>query len=155
MDSAPTRAGSRTAGSMRRDDVSPGVRSRDRKATRTGPAVLLVEEEAPLRALLRRIVESAGYEAIEARSSGEAFQLLAAEARSVRLVLADLAVTGVAGAQGLRRHIPRGAKLLLLSTANYDRPEVGALGDGVAFYLANPFRADVLATKVRDLLEER
>jgi len=61
----------------------------------------------------------------------------------------------VAGAQGLRRHIPRGAKLLLLSTANYERPEARELDDGVAFYLSNPFRADVLAAKIRDLLEEQ
>jgi two-component system cell cycle sensor histidine kinase/response regulator CckA len=137
------------------DDPSPDGKSPDRRASRPGPAVLLVEAEAPLRALLRRIVESAGYEALEARSSGEALELLSAEARSVRLVLADLAESGVAGAQGLRRHIPRGAKLLLLSTANYERPEVRALEDGVAFYLSNPFRADVLAAKIRDLLEER
>jgi DNA-binding response OmpR family regulator len=137
------------------DDLSPDGKSPDRKPVRPGPAVLLVEAEDPLRALLRRIVESAGYEALEARNCGEALQLLSGAARSVRLVLADLAESGVAGAQGLRRHIPRGAKLLLLSTANYERPEVRALEDGVAFYLSNPFRADVLAAKIRDLLEER
>ena len=137
------------------DDRSPDGKSAGRKPVRPGPEVLLVEAEAPLRALLRRIVESAGYEALEARNTEEALQLLSAEARSVRLVLADLAESGVAGAQGLRRHIPRGAKLLLLSTANYERPEVRALEDGVAFYLSNPFRADVLAAKIRDLLEER
>ena len=137
------------------DDRSPDGKSPGRKPVRPGPEVLLVEAEAPLRALLRRIVESAGYEALEARTSDEALELLSAEARSVRLVLADLAESGVAGAKGLRRHIPRGAKLLLLSTANHERPEVRALEDGVAFYLSNPFRADVLAAKIRDLLEER
>jgi len=141
--------------SMPRDDASPHGRSPGRGAIRTGPAVLLVEEEAPLRALLRRIVESAGYEALEARSSGEALQLLSGAARSVRLVLVDLAGAGVAGAQSLRKHIPPGAKLLLLSTANYERPEALELKDGVAFYLSNPFRADVLAAKIRDLLEVR
>src|SRR4029079_13030235 len=109
--------------------------------------------EAPLRALLRRIVESAGYRAIEAEDFAEALRLLSGAAASARLVLADLAEPGVAGLEGLRRHIPRGAKLLLLSTANYERPEVRPLGDGVAFYLCNPFRADVLAAKIRDLLE--
>ena len=140
---------------MSGDDLSPDGKSPGRKPVRPGPAVLLVEAEDPLRALLRRIVESAGYEALEARNYGEALQLLSGAARSVRLVLVDLAEPGVAGAQGLRRHIPRGAKLLLLSTANYERPEVLALEDGVAFYLSNPFRADVLAAKIRDLLEER
>src|SRR5712692_8349562 len=88
------------------------------KAVRPGPDVLLVEGEDPLRALLRRIVESEGHEVLEARNVSEALSLLSGAGRSVRLVLADLAEPGVAGPQGLRKHIPRGAKLLLLSTAN-------------------------------------
>ena len=115
--------------------------------------MLLVEAEDPLRALLRRIVATAGYEVLEARSCAEALMLLSAEARSVRLVVADLAEPGVAGPDGLRRHIPRGAKLLLLSTASFERTEFQALEDGVMVYLSNPFRADVLAGKIRDILE--
>jgi DNA-binding response OmpR family regulator len=99
-------------------------------------------------------VESAGFEALEARDYPEALQLLSGAARSVRLVLVDLAEPGISGVQGLRKHLPRGAKVLLLSTATSERPELRALADGIAFYLANPFRADVLATKIRDLLEE-
>ena len=124
------------------------------RALRSGPDVLLVEGEDPLRALLRRIVESAGYVALEARNSEEAIELLSGAARSVRLVLADIAEPGVSGSHGLRRRIARGTKLLLLSTANYERSDARALDDGVAFYLSNPFRADVLAEKIHDLLEE-
>ena len=116
-------------------------------------AVLLVEGEDPLRALLRRIVESAGFESFEARSVEEARRLLLGAARSVRLVLADLAEPGVAGRDGLRKDIPRGAKLLMLSTANTERSDAQVPGDGVSFYLANPFRADVLADRIRDLLK--
>jgi len=129
------------------EETSPGV------TIRPGPEVLLVESEDPLRALLRRIVESAGYVALEARSSEEAIRLLSGPARSVRLVIADLAEPGVAGSHGLRRNIARGTKLLLLSTANYERSEARAV-DGVAFYLSNPFRADTLAEKIRELLRD-
>ena len=138
---------------MSRDPAPEDLRSRNRRPIPSEPAVLLVEGEDPLRALLRRIVESAGFEVFEARSSAEALKLLSGPARSIRLVLADLAEPGVAGPEGLRRHIPRGARLLLLSTAPFERSHV-RVGDGVAFYLANPFRVDVLAAKVRELLEE-
>jgi DNA-binding response OmpR family regulator len=133
---------------------SPAGKSSGSKAARTGPSVLLVEGEDPLRALLRRIVESEGHEVLEARNSSEALSLLSGAARSVRLVLADLAEPGVAGPQGLRKHIPRGAKLLLLSTANEKTWKGPGGGDGVAFYLANPLRPDVLAETVRDLLRD-
>ena len=137
---------------MSRDPASQDLRSKDRTTIRSEPEVLLVEEEAPLRALLRRIVKSAGFEAFEARSAEEARRLLSGAARSVRLVLANLAEPGVAGREGLRKHIPRGAKLLILSTASSERPEAQVPDDGVAFYLSNPFRADVLADRIRDLL---
>jgi two-component system cell cycle sensor histidine kinase/response regulator CckA len=129
------------------EETQPG------RPVRSGPDVLLIESEDPLRALLRRIVESAGYVAVEARSAEEAIALLAGTARTVRLVLADLAEPGVAGSQGIRKNIARGMKLLLLSTANYERSEARDL-DGVAFYLSNPFRADALAERIRGLLEE-
>jgi DNA-binding response OmpR family regulator len=121
----------------------------------TGPSVLLVEGEDPLRALLRRIIESEGHQVLEARNASEALALLSGAARFVRLVLADLAEPGVAGPDGLKNHIPRGAKLLLLSTANQETWKASESVDGVSFYLANPFRVDALAAKLRDLLTER
>jgi DNA-binding response OmpR family regulator len=124
------------------------------KAGRTGPDVLLVEGEDPLRALLRRIVESEGHQVLEARNASEALSLLSGAGRSVRLVLADLAEPGVAGPDGLKKHIPRGAKLLLLSTANEETWKASESVDGVSFYLANPFRVDALAATIRDLLRE-
>ncbi len=136
---------------MSRDDVGKPAGT---KPVRTDPSVLLVEGEDPLRKLLRRIVESEGHEVIEARNASEALSLLSGAAQSVRLVLADLAEPGVAGPQGLRKHIPRGAKLLLLSTANEKTWKAPEGGDGIAFYLANPFRPDVLAQTLRDLLRD-
>ena len=70
-----------------------------------------------------------------------------------RALARDRAEPGVAGSHGLRRNIARGTKLLLLSTANYERSEARAV-DGVAFYLSNPFRADTLAEKIRELLRD-
>jgi DNA-binding NtrC family response regulator len=100
-------------------------------------------------------VESEGHEVLEARNASEAVALLSGAGRFVRLVLADLAEPGVAGPDGLKNHMPRGAKLLLLSTANQETWKASESVDGVSFYLANPFRVDALAAKLRDLLTER
>ena len=133
---------------------SPAGKPAGPKGARPGPSVLLVEGEDPLRALLRRIIESEGHEVLEARSASEALALLSGAGRSVRLVLADLAEPGVAGPEGLKHHIPRGAKLLLLSTANEETWKPSESVDGISFYLANPFRSDALAAKLRELLQE-
>jgi DNA-binding NtrC family response regulator len=74
--------------------------------------VLLVEGEDPLRALLRRLVESEGHEVLEARNASEALSLLSGAGRSI-----DLVLLGVAGLQRLRKPIPRRAKLRLLPAA--------------------------------------
>jgi len=132
---------------------SPARKSADSKAARPGSVVLLVEEEDPLRALLRRIVESEGHEVLEARNAEEALEILSGAGKSVRLVLADLAQPGIAGPQGLRKHIPRGVKLLMLSRADIEEKPSG-LSDRVAFYLSKPFQPDALAAKLRELLRE-
>jgi|SRR5205814_5043137 len=132
---------------------SPTRKSADSKAARPGSVVLLVEEEDPLRALLRRIVESEGHEVLEARNAEEARAILASAGKSVRVVLADLAQPGISGPQGLRKHIPRGVKLLMLSRADTGKEPPG-LADGVAFYLSNPFQPDALAAKLRDLFRQ-
>ncbi|HEY3172181.1 MAG TPA: response regulator [Thermoanaerobaculia bacterium] len=74
--------------------------------------VLLVEREDPLRALLRRIVESEGHEVLEARNASEALSLLSGAGRSI-----DIVLLGVGGPEGSRKRIPRGTKLRLLSAA--------------------------------------
>jgi DNA-binding response OmpR family regulator len=136
--------------------MQPNGSSADKSSgSKVGPSVLLVEGEDPLRALLRRIVESEGHEVLEARNASEALSLLSGSGQSVRLVVADLAQPGIAGPQGLKKHMPRGAKLLLLSRANGEASKASGLHDGVAFYLANPFQPDALAAKLRDLLRER
>ena len=132
---------------------SPARKSADSKAARPGSVVLLVEEEDPLRALLRRIVESEGHEVLEARNAEEALEILSGAGKSVRLVLADLAQPGIAGPQGLRKHIPRGVKLLMLSRADIQKKPPGP-PDRVAFYLSKPFQPDALAAKLRELLRE-
>ena len=56
---------------------------------RTNATVLLVEDERPLRALVRRILEEEGYQVLEAVNGEEGINLLAGDA-VVDLLIADL-----------------------------------------------------------------
>lgn len=119
-------------------------------SSREGPTALLVEGEDPVRALLRRILESAGYEVLEARDAGDALSVLWRFPRSVDLLLAEQSESGIVGPGGLRERIPRGAKVFLTYRAGSDAFAAG-LEDGTTFFVANPFRNDALSTKLREL----
>ena len=62
--------------------------------------ILIVDDEAPLRRLMARILESAGCACIEARDAGEARRKLAAQ--TVDLVLSDIQMPGESGLDLLR-----------------------------------------------------
>lgn len=120
------------------------------RALRESPTALIVEREDPVRALLRRILESAGYEVLEARDAGDALSVLSRFPGSVDLLLAEQSESGIVGPGGLRERIPRGAKVLLTYRAGADAFAAG-LEDGTTFFVANPFRNDSLSTKLQEL----
>ncbi len=55
-----------------------------------GPAILIVDDDPGIRALLSRVVERAGYEALTAATGQEGFATLGAHQRRVALVFLDL-----------------------------------------------------------------
>lgn len=118
------------------------------------PGVLVVERDEPVRALIRRLLEAEGFRVVEARSAHEALRLPARDARSLGLIVADIAEPGIAGVRGLRERLAPGARVLRLSVSGSDR-RVGGGDQGNTFVLAGPFLANALAEKVRALLEAR
>jgi two-component system, cell cycle sensor histidine kinase and response regulator CckA len=80
------------------------------------PVVLVVDDEAPLRQAIRRILESAGYHVIEAQDGVTALKLMADDT-PFDLLLADLTMPEVSGddlARELRSKRP-GLKVLYVS----------------------------------------
>lgn len=118
------------------------------------PGVLVVERDEPVRALIRRLLEAEGFRVVEARSAREALRLPARDAKSIGLIVADVAEPGVAGPRGVRERLAPGARVLRLSVSGSDR-RAGGADEGNAFVLAGPFLADALAKRVRALLEAR
>jgi CheY-like chemotaxis protein len=79
--------------------------------------ILLVDNDLNVRRLVRVILESAGYELIEARSSDAGMQLLRAPGIKVDLLVTDMFMPEMSGLQFAEsaRAISPGLKLLLLS----------------------------------------
>ena len=117
--------------------------------------VLLVEDEAPVRAVVRRLLTRLGYTVREAATGREALQMVAECDEPIDLVLTDVVMPGQNGrvlAEQLAEQRP-GLRVLFMS--GYTDDEIvrrGLLQPGAAL-LAKPFTIEALATTVRTLLD--
>jgi hypothetical protein len=119
--------------------------------------ILLVEDEASLRVMIREILESAGYKVLEGPTPEEALAAASAHAGIIHLVLTDVVLPRMSGrqlAEALRSSRPE-ARVLFISGYTDDAiSHHGILEPGVHF-LQKPFTTDALVRKVREVLDAR
>jgi two-component system, cell cycle sensor histidine kinase and response regulator CckA len=120
-----------------------------------GETVLLVEDETPVRAVTFLLLESLGYQVLEAANAEEALLLVQSGGQGkIDLLLTDVIMPGKSGlelADALRSRDP-GLKVLLQS--GYTREVVfhhGVVKAEIAF-LKKPFSLDALAKKLQEVL---
>ncbi len=117
--------------------------------------VLLVEDQVDVRALAARILRRDGYVVIDAASGAEAIARAAAHHGPIDVLLTDVVMPGVSGREVAERLAAARPGLRVLFMSGYTDNVIaqrGVLDPGTAF-LAKPFTADQLATKVREVLE--
>jgi len=118
--------------------------------------VLLVEDEAAVRRLGRRILERKGYQVVEADSGEAAMRMFERMAPDIALLVSDVVMPGMSGGELARRLRIIKPSLRILFTSGYAADAIaqhGGLEAGTAF-LEKPFTPDALAQKVRDVLDE-
>jgi len=113
--------------------------------------VLIVDDDAHIRALARHYLEAAGLAVLEAADGEEALGLLAS--RSVQLVVLDLMMPGVDGWQ-LCRELRAGSDvpILMLTARGESADKVAGFGLGADDYLVKPFDPPELVARVKALL---
>ncbi len=120
-----------------------------------GETILVVEDDADVRDLARRVLQRQGYTMLEAGDGEEALRLAARYPDSVHLLLTDVVMPGMSGvalAEDLARAQP-GLKTLFMSGYLDDAvAHHGVLEDDGAF-LRKPFTPVALARKVRAVLD--
>ncbi len=132
-----------------RSDPAPAI------AARGSETVLLVEDDALVLRVARRVLAQNGYRVLEAANGAEALRVCAQSAATIDLIVSDLVMPEMGGrelAERVRVHNPS-ARILFMSGYTEDasfRKDV--LQSGEAF-LAKPFTPDGLARKVREVLE--
>ena len=117
--------------------------------------MLLVEDDAAVRGLVRRMLTRAGYTVLEAAHGAEALRLADRHEGRIDLVVTDIVMPEMSGrtvAEALAAGRP-GARVLFMS--GYTDDEIlrrGLLTPGVAF-LEKPFTAERLLEAVRGVLD--
>ena len=115
-------------------------------------AILVVDDDAPIRRMLERTLTAEGY-AVESAADGGA--ALAAVERAVPdLVVLDVAMPGLDGLSVCRRlrRAGLGLPVLLLTARDAVSDRVAGLDAGADDYLVKPFAPEELLARVRALL---
>jgi two-component system response regulator MprA len=121
----------------------------------TGTHILVVDDDEPIAASLRRALEYAGYRVSVAHDGPSA--LLRAGRERPDLVVLDVMLPGVDGitvCRRLRAETPE-AMVLLLTARDGTADRVAGLDAGADDYLVKPFAYDELLARVRALLRRR
>jgi two-component system response regulator MprA len=115
-------------------------------------AVLVVDDDAPIRRMLERTLAGEGYDVSSAADGGEA--LVAVERSVPDLVVLDVAMPGIDGVAVCRRI--RGkyvtVPILLLTARDGVDERVAGLDAGADDYLVKPFAVEELLARIRALL---
>ncbi|HSB70044.1 MAG TPA: response regulator [Candidatus Methylomirabilis sp.] len=118
------------------------------------PSVLVVDDDAEMRALILDVLHNDGYEVVEARSGAEA--VLAIRRREFDVILMDKNMPGPSGLDllpGFRRACP-GSRIIMM-TAFGDVPSyMDAVEKGAAEYLFKPFRMEEMKAAIEKALPE-
>lgn len=117
-----------------------------------GETILLVEDQAPVRDLARRVMESRGYRVLEAADGEQALQLAAEHAGEVDILVTDVVMPRMGGGElsaALRRTMP---DLKVLYVSGYVEPGQRRDIPDDAVFLSKPYVPDELLLAVRRTL---
>jgi two-component system KDP operon response regulator KdpE len=119
--------------------------------TKRKSVILIVDDEAQIRRLLRSSLEEAGYTVREAENGRIALGEIALQAPD--LVILDLGLPDTSGTNVLRAMRPLcSAPVLILSVLGHEQKKIEALDAGADDYLTKPFNGGEMLARLRALL---
>jgi len=119
------------------------------------PKVLVIDDEPPIRKLLRMGLSAHGYEILEAPSGRVSLELL--EQKKPDLVILDLGLPDIQGLDLLRmiRSRNESVPIVVLSSRGDEAGKVQALDLGADDYVTKPFGMDELLARMRAALRHQ
>src|SRR5205807_4948859 len=116
--------------------------------------ILVVDDEPPIRKLLRMGLSTQGYEILEAPNGKTALDLLA---QNPNLIILDLGLPDIQGLELLRmmRERSEGVPIVVLSSRGDEAGKVQALDLGADDYVTKPFGMEELLARMRAALRHQ
>ena len=114
--------------------------------------VLVVDDDAVLRRVVRAVLEADGFRVLEAHNGQQGLELAARE--QPRVVILDVMMPGLDGVEVCRRLDHGATKVLMLTALGDVTTEVASLEAGARGYLTKPFSSMELLDRVEELLKQ-
>jgi two-component system cell cycle sensor histidine kinase/response regulator CckA len=114
--------------------------------------VLLIEDEAPVRAFAARALKLRGYEVLEAASAEEALDLLADPALQVDVLVSDVVMPGMDGPTCVREARKQRPDVRVVFVSGYAEDSLKRAMQGLdnCHFLPKPFSLNELTAKVKE-----
>jgi two-component system cell cycle sensor histidine kinase/response regulator CckA len=129
-----------------------GGHTRKGQILRGHESILLVEDEPAVRQLFAQALSRAGYTVYEARNGEEALKIFDQHGDGIDLLLTDMRMPYMGGAELAEQLRARRVSLKLLCISGYPR---GLPANFPGDFLAKPFSRDDLLKKVREVLDRQ
>jgi CheY-like chemotaxis protein len=122
---------------------------------RSAGTLLFVEDDESIRALASRVLAEEGYVVLAAAHGGEALLLAQRHAKEIDLVVTDVVMPGMSGRELAARLEKMLRETPIMFMSGYGQDAVGDHGvlPAGTLFLPKPFTPEVLAARVREVLD--
>lgn len=135
---------------------APALTSAAAPAPRGTETVLVAEDEPPVRAIARQVLERQGYTVLEAATAEKALDIAARYSGAIHLLLTDVIMPGMNGRELATRlaHVRPGTRVIFMSGYTDDAVMRHGVLEPGSTYVQKPFTPDAIARKVREVLDK-
>ena len=137
--------------------AEPGSKERKLAVSDSGKGlILVVEDEAPIRALITRKLTSLGYSVLEAADGRQALDLVRSRSAQIRLIISDLVMPEISGKDLVEklREMGHDCRVLFISGYSRDDTVAGRRIGAEEKLIEKPFTLDKLVAAVEDILRQ-
>ncbi len=118
-----------------------------------GIKILVADDEARMRRLIRDFLEAAGYSVVEAENGKKAFELFCANAAEIRLLVLDVMMPEMNG-WDVCREVRRlsDVPIIMLTALSSESDQIEGFETGADDYVTKPFSPKVFVARVEAML---